>query len=595
MMARMRKPYPYLSDWLVISWRWLALFILSLTFAGKSGFNWVIIALLILIAVWNLAMTTLAILNVHMPAHRPVNLFCDFAFAAALFILGGAITGSLVWIGVVVLVNAAIYFQWRGAFLLAFLFSAFQIGYAIYLNPENLTAWVPFAIILGLNFLIAAIAGFGSTIVYNKTRQIQLRSEKQIQDIEARANHHYQIRMRSFSNLVETLSSTLDYTVVLDIMLDLSQTAIDNIAPNLEKMTSAVLLFDENKLIVVNARRLSPSDTNLKFPATSGILLETLQTVEPQIMLNPAKDPEIWKINALQNCRAVMILPLARGIDDYGVMLFGHPTADYFTEDKKEALQLISRQAVIAIQNARLYQQVEQEKQTIVSSQQEANKKLARDLHDGPIQSVASIAMRLSVAQRLLFHKPKDVAAELANIETLARQATGELRHMLFTLRPLTLETDGLAAGLQTIAEKNLNTYQQKVRIEVDEDVVKNLDENKHSTIFYLVEEAVTNARKHAQAELILVRLKYTSIDPEIAVLEIMDNGIGFDINTVNQKYSHRGSLGMVNLNERTQLINGLLHIDSVPERGSRVRVFIPLTTSAIERVQAGNIDLQRA
>jgi signal transduction histidine kinase len=580
---------------LVISWRWLALFILSLTFAGKSGFNWVIIALLILIAVWNLAMTTLAILNVHMPAHRPVNLFCDFAFAAALFILGGAITGSLVWIGVVVLVNAAIYFQWRGAFLLAFLFSAFQIGYAIYLNPENLTAWVPFAIILGLNFLIAAIAGFGSTIVYNKTRQIQLRSEKQIQDIEARANHHYQIRMRSFSNLVETLSSTLDYTVVLDIMLDLSQTAIDNIAPNLEKMTSAVLLFDENKLIVVNARRLSPSDTNLKFPATSGILLETLQTVEPQIMLNPAKDPEIWKINALQNCRAVMILPLARGIDDYGVMLFGHPTADYFTEDKKEALQLISRQAVIAIQNARLYQQVEQEKQTIVSSQQEANKKLARDLHDGPIQSVASIAMRLSVAQRLLFHKPKDVAAELANIETLARQATGELRHMLFTLRPLTLETDGLAAGLQTIAEKNLNTYQQKVRIEVDEDVVKNLDENKHSTIFYLVEEAVTNARKHAQAELILVRLKYTSIDPEIAVLEIMDNGIGFDINTVNQKYSHRGSLGMVNLNERTQLINGLLHIDSVPERGSRVRVFIPLTTSAIERVQAGNIDLQRA
>lgn len=594
-MARMQKPYPYLSDWLVISWRWLALFILSLTFAGKSGFNWVIIALLILIAVWNLAMTTLAILNVHMPAHRPVNLFCDFAFAAALFILGGAITGSLAWIGVVVLVNAAIYFQWRGAFLLALLFSAFQIGYAIYLNPENLTAWVPFAIILGLNFLIAAIAGFGSTLVYDKTRQIQLRSEKQIQDIEARANHHYQIRMRSFSNLVETLSSTLDYTVVLDIMLDLSQTAIDNIAPNLEKMTSAVLLFDENKLMVVNARRFSPSDTNLKFPATSGILLETLQTVEPQIMLNPAKDPEIWKINALQNCRAVMTLPLARGIDDYGVMLFGHPTADYFTEDKKEALQLISRQAVIAIQNARLYQQVEQEKQTIVSSQQEANKKLARDLHDGPIQSVASIAMRLSVAQRLLFHKPKDIAAELANIETLARQATGELRHMLFTLRPLTLETDGLAAGLQTIAEKNLNTYQQKVRIEVDEDVVKNLDENKHSTIFYLVEEAVTNARKHAQAELILVRLKYTSIDPEIAVLEIMDNGIGFDINTVNQKYSHRGSLGMVNLNERTQLINGLLHIDSVPERGSRVRVFIPLTTSAIERVQAGNIDLQRA
>jgi signal transduction histidine kinase len=401
--------------------------------------------------------------------------------------------------------------------------------------------------------------------------------------------------MHSFSNLVETLNSTLDYTVVLDIMLDLSQTAIDNITPDLEKMTSAVLLFDESKLIIVNSRRLSPSDSKLKFPATSGILLETLKTVELQFLLNPAKDPELWKITSLQNCKAVLTLPLTRGIDDYGVMLFGHPNSDYFTKEKIEALKLISRQAVIAIQNARLYQQVEQEKQTIVTSQQEANKKLARDLHDGPIQSVASIAMRLSVAQRLLFHKPKDIAAELANIETLARQATGELRHMLFTLRPLTLETDGLVAGLHSIAEKNLNTYQQKVRIDVNEDVVNKLDLNKHSTVFYLVDEAVTNARKHAQAELILVRLKYAAHDQEIAVLEIMDNGVGFDINKVNQKYSHRGSLGMVNLNERTQLVNGLLHIDSVPERGSRVRVFIPLTKSAIERVQAGNIDLQQA
>jgi signal transduction histidine kinase len=142
---------------------------------------------------------------------------------------------------------------------------------------------------------------------------------------------------------------------------------------------------------------------------------------------------------------------------------------------------------VIAIQNALLYEQVEQEKQTIVTSQEEANKKLARDLHDGPIQSVASIAMRLSVAERLLFHKPKDVAAELSNIETLARKTTGELRHLLFTLRPLTLETDGLIAGLDSIAEKNLNTYQQKVRIDVDEDVVDRLDKSKHSTLPFFI------------------------------------------------------------------------------------------------------------
>ncbi len=540
-------------------------------------------------------MTTLAIINIRMPLHRVVNLFCDFAFTIALFILGGAMTGSLVWIGVIVIVNAAIFYQWRGALALAILFSSAQIGYAIYLNPANLTNWLPFLIIFGMNFGFATVSGFASILVNKNIGKKDLTSEKKLIDIETRANLLYQKRMQSFSNLVETLSSTLDYTVVLDIMLDVSQSAIDIIAPNLEKMTSAILMFDESKLMVVNSRRFSPSDTNLKFPANSGLLFDTLQKVEPQITHNPAKDPEVWKIVSLQNCKVTITFPLSRGMDDYGVMLFGHPDRDFFTTEKIEALSLISRQAVIAIQNARLYQQVEQEKQTIVTSQEEANKKLARDLHDGPIQSVASIAMRLSVAQRLLFHKPKDVAAELANIEMLARQSTGELRHMLFTLRPLTLETDGLVAGLHTIAEKNLNTYQQKVRIDVDEEVINQLDQNKHSTVFYLVEEAVTNARKHAQADLILVRMRFSSKDSEIAVMEIMDNGVGFDVNKVNQTYSHRGSLGMVNLTERTQLINGMLHIDSVPGKGSRIRIFIPLTPAAIERVQAGKIDLQQS
>ncbi len=590
-MKHINKPYPYLSDWLVISWRWLALFILGITFSNRANFDWIIIILLALIALWNIVMTTLAIINVRMPLHRPVNLFCDFAFTAALFVLGGAMTGSLVWIGVVVIVNAAIFFQWKGAFTLALLFSLAQIGYAIYLNPANLSVWLPYAIILGLNFIIAAIAGLSSSLVYKGIRKKELTSDKLLHDIEARVGQHYQKRMHSLSALVETLNSTLDYTVVLDIMLDLSQSAIDIIKPSQDKLTSAVLLFDESKLIVVNSRRFSPTDTNLKFPANSGILLDTLKKVETQITYNPTKDPELWKITAIQNCKVAIAFPLSRGMDDYGVMLFGHPDRDFFISEKIEALNLISRQAVIAIQNARLYQQVEQEKQTIITSQEEASKKLARNLHDGPIQSVASIAMRLSVAQRLLFHKPKDVAAELANIETLARNTTGELRHMLFTLRPLTLETDGLVAGLHTIAEKNLSTYQQKVRVEADEKVVEQLDQSKHSTVFYLAEEAVTNARKHAQAELILLRLRTSDTDEEIAVLEIMDNGVGFDVNKVNQKYSHRGSLGMVNLNERTQLINGLLHIDSVPGKGTRIRIFIPLTPAAIERVQAGKID----
>jgi len=105
----------------------------------------------------------------------------------------------------------------------------------------------------------------------------------------------------------------------------------------------------------------------------------------------------------------------------------------------------------------------------------------------------------------------------------------------------------------------------------------------KQGVIFFIAEEAVNNARKHAKASLIRVRLR--SLDHSLIILEIKDNGGGFDVKAVNQNYEKRGSLGMVNLSERTELINGLLHIDSAPGKGTNVQVYIPLTEDAADRL----------
>ena len=113
---------------------------------------------------------------------------------------------------------------------------------------------------------------------------------------------------------------------------------------------------------------------------------------------NPAEDPELSQIINLGPCRSALILPLRRGVNAYGVMLFAHPEPTYFDPERIELLEMISHQAVIAIQNARLYQELEQEKERIVQTQDEARHKLARDLHDGPIQSVSAISMRANVA-----------------------------------------------------------------------------------------------------------------------------------------------------------------------------------------------------
>jgi len=283
-------------------------------------------------------------------------------------------------------------------------------------------------------------------------------------------------------------------------------------------------------------------------------------------------------------CRAAYCVPLRTGLDTYGVMLFAHPDENFFTEEHREILDIIGNQAMIAIQNARLYHDLEQEKERMMEIQEEARRKLARDLHDGPTQSVAALAMRVNFARRMLERDGKAAADELHKVEDLARKTTNELRHMLFTLRPLVLESHGLTAALESMAEKMHETFNQKVIVISDQEIVNKLEMSKQAVVFYIAEEAVNNARKHAKAAHVWVRLK--AVEDGMALLEIEDDGAGFDPGPVNSSYERRGSLGMVNMRERAELVNGVLNIDSVEGRGTRVLLLIPLTNEAHERLR---------
>ena len=289
------------------------------------------------------------------------------------------------------------------------------------------------------------------------------------------------------------------------------------------------------------------------------------------------------RIIALRNCTAAYVFPLRSGFNVYGAILFAHPDPNYFTSDRRNLLDIIGRLAVIAIQNARLYQDLIEEKNRMVEVHEEARKKLARDLHDGPTQSVAAMAMRINLARRMMDRNAPSAADELVKIEELAHRTSKEIRHMLFTLRPLILESQGLAAALQAMAEKMRETYSQNMVISVDQKLSDQLEMGKQGVIFYIVEEAANNARKHANAANIWVRL--STLEQGIALLEIADDGIGFDPDDIEKGYDKRGSLGMVNLRERTELVNGMLNIDSAPGKGTRVQVYIPLTEDAADRL----------
>jgi signal transduction histidine kinase len=348
----------------------------------------------------------------------------------------------------------------------------------------------------------------------------------------------------------------------------------------------AVLLFKGGMLRIGSARRFTNADMRVTFQGSEGILKKLFDEGDPILSNDIGYDPELGRVIALRNCTTAYCFPLRSGFNIYGALLFAHPAPNYFTSDRQGVLDIIGRQAVIAIQNARLYQDLVEEKERMVEVHEEARKKLARDLHDGPTQSVAAMAMRINLARRMIVKDTAGAADELVKIEELAHRTTKEIRHMLFTLRPLILESQGLDAALKAMADKMHETFSQEVTVKVDERVSSQLEMGKQGVVFYIVEEAVTNARKHANATTIAVTLR--PFETNLGLLEIADNGVGFDVQSMNKAYDQRSSLGMINLRERSELVNGLLHIDSAPGKGTRVQVYIPLTEEAAERLHHG-------
>ncbi|NLF74766.1 MAG: hypothetical protein GX573_03650, partial [Chloroflexi bacterium] len=144
----------------------------------------------------------------------------------------------------------------------------------------------------------------------------------------------------------------------------------------------------------------------------------------------------------------------------------------------------------------------------------------------------------------------------------------------LFTLRPLVLESQGLLAALSQLSEKMKDTHDTTVLLRGQTDIEQYLDTNAQGVLFYIIEEAVNNARKHAKSQQIWVRLYRREA---FVVVEIEDDGVGFDVGAVDASYDQRGSLGMVNMRERAELIEGTLRIQSAKGRGTKISVLVPI------------------
>lgn len=436
------------------------------------------------------------------------------------------------------------------------------------------------ALALGSDFtlIVVLLVGLAVLVVASSfalDRQVSAQATliKQLRVGETAELSHMRERSRAIYELATTISSTLMYDRILNAVLDAGQLCVHEGTG--QSLSSAVLLFqaDERGLYVAASRRFTRNDEGVVIPGTKGIVAQALQEATPIFGTNASEDAELQYFSAFQFARSVLCVPLRASYNNYGVLVYASENENAFDRDQGELLEAIGSQATIAMQNAVLYQSLADEKQKIVEVEEDARKKLARDLHDGPTQSVSAIAMRVNYIYRLNEKAPAEVPAELKKVEELARNTAKEIRHMLFTLRPLVLETQGLGAALKQLGEKMQETHGQAVVVRLGRDVESVLSAHQQGILFYTVEEAVNNARKHAKAPVINVALGRKD---KMLVCQIADNGVGFDTSILNN-YENRGSLGMVNMKERVELLDGRFRIDSQPGKGTSITIYIPI------------------
>lgn len=209
---------------------------------------------------------------------------------------------------------------------------------------------------------------------------------------------------------------------------------------------------------------------------------------------------------------------------------------------------------------------------SIIRAQEEERLRVAREIHDGPAQTLAGVLIKLDVCRRLLEREPARLEAELRAIADAARLSLQDVRKTIFNLRPMALDELGLVATL----ESYVSSYRELTGVEVKLSVtggIARLAVPVELTLFRLVQESLANVAKHAGTDRAEVGLAFAS---GVVTVTVRDQGKGFNVEPVWQG-RQSNAFGIIGMRERVQMLRGALDISSAPGRGTLVTCYLPL------------------
>ena len=399
----------------------------------------------------------------------------------------------------------------------------------------------------------------------NREHVLAARRDVSLAQHEAEA---YRERMRALYEVAYKLSTTMNFQTVLDATVHESVKMIDGHA-------SFVLLptGEPDELYVAAGDGLDQNDLNQRLQINpTGVVATILASGGSRILTDLRSLPTLNHLASVQAATSICCVPLSAGRRNYGILVVTSTRREPITNDEMGMVAALANYAIIGMLNAQLVAELRDERTKLISKEEEVRQQLARDLHDGPAQSVAAITMNIEFVKRLLERDPARVSQELTKMGDLARRTTYDIRTLLFELRPLTLDSQGLVTTLREYMTR-FNDSPTKVILE---ETIGNLrlDAKREGTVFNIIQEATNNALKHAQAEHIWIRL--TRQGDEL-MATVQDDGKGFDLQAVRANYSKRGSFGLLNIDERARMVGGSAEMTSAIGAGTTVRIIVPL------------------
>lgn len=382
--------------------------------------------------------------------------------------------------------------------------------------------------------------------------------------------------LRALREIAHSLTSTSDLNQLLTFIL---LNAIGVAQAN----AGSILLFDQpaNELVFQVVHGGSETPHRKRIHSKRGIAGWVFTRAEPVLVNDVKADKrflrgfdEIFGFRTL----SLMAAPVTYKGNSLGVIeVINKKSGKHFDQLDLELLRAFAAQSAVAIEHARLNKQAAAQRDRIVAVEDQVRKNLARELHDGASNQLSAMIMELQFLKEVMVRTPERAADELAQIENFANQALQQVRNLLFDLRPLMLESQGLRAALEVFVQRHAESERTQLHLDTDSFTAR-LSPKAEAAIFSILQEAVTNAKKHAGAKNIWIT---TRQEGKSVTITVQDDGRGFDLRQIEEAYALRGSLGLLNMKERAEIVNAKLTIAPQPGKGTRITLVIPLNDTA--------------